>query len=153
MAEVDRPVAVVGHSLGALTAPLVAEWLGADHLVFLAGIIPEPGRSLQDLAEVDVDRDLPLGPDEVVTDELGRFRITDSGARRALYHGCDSADRPHRGAARSRGVVTGARERCSGERLLGNSQLADEERQDLGLVPPRGVAGGGTVVAGPHLRA
>lgn len=34
---------VVGHSFGAFTAPLVADRIGADLLVLLAGMIPEPG--------------------------------------------------------------------------------------------------------------
>ena len=39
-------VVVVGHSLGGFTAPLVAEALRADGLVYLAGMIPLPGESL-----------------------------------------------------------------------------------------------------------
>ncbi|WP_435744210.1 alpha/beta fold hydrolase [Microbacterium sp. PMB16] len=38
-----RGVIVVGHSFGGFTAPLVAERLGADILVLLAGMIPVPG--------------------------------------------------------------------------------------------------------------
>ncbi|MBO9625400.1 MAG: alpha/beta hydrolase [Microbacterium sp.] len=38
-------VTVVGHSMGAFTAPLVAERLGAGVLVLLAGMIPAPGES------------------------------------------------------------------------------------------------------------
>ncbi|MET7419706.1 alpha/beta hydrolase [Dactylosporangium sp. NPDC005555] len=36
-------VVVVGHSFGAFTAPLVADRLGADALVLVAGMIPVPG--------------------------------------------------------------------------------------------------------------
>ena len=43
-----RPLVVVGHSLGGLTAPLVAERLDADLLVLLAGMIPAPGESFGD---------------------------------------------------------------------------------------------------------
>lgn len=39
----DGPLVVAGQSLGGLTAPLVAEELGADGLVLLAGMVPEPG--------------------------------------------------------------------------------------------------------------
>lgn len=38
-----RDVVVVGHSFGGFTAPLVAERVGADVLVLLAGMIPSPG--------------------------------------------------------------------------------------------------------------
>lgn len=38
-------VIVVGHSLGGFSAPLVAEEIRADGLVYLAGMIPMPGES------------------------------------------------------------------------------------------------------------
>jgi len=38
-------VIVVGHSMGAYTAPIVAERLGARALVLIAGMIPSPGES------------------------------------------------------------------------------------------------------------
>jgi pimeloyl-ACP methyl ester carboxylesterase len=38
-------VAVVGHSFGAFTAPLVADRLSARVLVLLAGMVPAPGES------------------------------------------------------------------------------------------------------------
>jgi Alpha/beta hydrolase family len=41
----DADLVVVGHSLGAFTAPLVADRLGADRLVLLAGMIPVPGEA------------------------------------------------------------------------------------------------------------
>jgi pimeloyl-ACP methyl ester carboxylesterase len=39
---------VVGHSYGGFTAPLVADRLGADVLVFVAGMIPAPGEAPRD---------------------------------------------------------------------------------------------------------
>lgn len=41
-------VIVVGHSLGGFTAPLVAEALEADGLVYLSGMIPMPGEVFMD---------------------------------------------------------------------------------------------------------
>ena len=41
-------LAVVGQSFGAFTAPLVAERLRADVLVFVAGMVPEPGERPDD---------------------------------------------------------------------------------------------------------
>lgn len=41
-------VIVVGHSLGGFTAPLAADALHADGVVYLAGMIPLPGESFAD---------------------------------------------------------------------------------------------------------
>ena len=43
-----RPLVVVGHSLGGFTAPLVAERMPIDLLVFLAGMVPAPGELFAD---------------------------------------------------------------------------------------------------------
>jgi pimeloyl-ACP methyl ester carboxylesterase len=43
-----RDVIVVGHSLGAFTAPLVCERIPVDLLVLLAGMIPAPGELFDD---------------------------------------------------------------------------------------------------------
>lgn len=87
----DRDLVVVGHSLGALTAALVATQLAADRLVFVAGIIGEPGMSLQSLAVTDHDRDIALLATDFESAEHDRFRFTESGGRRALYHDCPPA--------------------------------------------------------------
>ena len=50
-AAADNPV-LVAHSLGGLTAPLVAKRIGARQIVFLAAVLPTPGKSYaQQLAE------------------------------------------------------------------------------------------------------
>jgi pimeloyl-ACP methyl ester carboxylesterase len=41
-------VVVVGHSLGGLTVPVVASLRPIARMVFLAGMIPEPGESFAD---------------------------------------------------------------------------------------------------------
>jgi pimeloyl-ACP methyl ester carboxylesterase len=41
-------VVLVGHSLGGLTIPLVAARRPASRLVYLCGVLPDPGRSLRD---------------------------------------------------------------------------------------------------------
>ena len=43
-----RDLVVVGHSLGAFTAPLVCARVAADRLVLLAPMIPAPGESFED---------------------------------------------------------------------------------------------------------
>jgi len=46
-------VVLVGHSLGGLTIPLVAERRPVARLVFLSALLPVPGRSLIDQLEDD----------------------------------------------------------------------------------------------------
>jgi pimeloyl-ACP methyl ester carboxylesterase len=92
----DQPanLVIVAHSLGALVAPLVASRVPARRIVYVAGIIGMPGRSLEQLAEIDADRDGPLGDDDLDFDAQGRFRFSATGARRLLYQDCpdDVAD-------------------------------------------------------------
>lgn len=45
LSAVAGPVIVVGHSLGGLTIPLVAQARPVERLVFLCAALPEPGRS------------------------------------------------------------------------------------------------------------
>ncbi|HUK67635.1 MAG TPA: alpha/beta hydrolase [Streptosporangiaceae bacterium] len=46
--DTDEDVALVGHSLGGLTIPLVAARRPVRRLIFLCALLPEPGRSLDD---------------------------------------------------------------------------------------------------------
>jgi pimeloyl-ACP methyl ester carboxylesterase len=86
--ETADDLVVVGHSLGALVAPLVAQRVPVRRMVMLAGIVGAPRASLESLAEQDADRDLPLGDADLEFDAEGRFRFSQAGARRALYHDC-----------------------------------------------------------------
>lgn len=89
-AGVDELV-VVGHSLGALVAPILAHRLPTRRMVMLAGIVGAPRASLESLAAADADRDLPLADADLETDSEGRFRFTEAGARRVLYQDCPRA--------------------------------------------------------------
>jgi pimeloyl-ACP methyl ester carboxylesterase len=80
---------VVGHSLGALTAAVVAERVETRRLAFVAGIIGSPGMSLADLADVDADRDQRLGKDDLDFNDARLFRFSRAGAMRVLFHDCD----------------------------------------------------------------
>jgi pimeloyl-ACP methyl ester carboxylesterase len=79
---------VVAHSLGALVAPLVTLRVPTRRMVMLAGIIGAPRRSMEQLAEIDADRDRPLGDGDLEFDAAGRFRFTPACARRMFFHDC-----------------------------------------------------------------
>ena len=55
-------VIVVGHSLGGLGVPVVAERAGARHMVFLGAMVPVPGRSYVEVLSDE--------PDALLIDEL-----------------------------------------------------------------------------------
>jgi pimeloyl-ACP methyl ester carboxylesterase len=83
---------VVAHSLAGLVAPIVATRVPTRRMVMLAGIVGAPRRSMQQLADEDGDRDLPLGDGAFEFDDHGRFRFTAEASRRVLYPDCDPAD-------------------------------------------------------------
>ena len=63
-AGLDKPV-VVGHSMGGLVIPLVAARRPVRRLVFLAGLLPDPGRSLAEQRAVEpIDGQVPIGASE-----------------------------------------------------------------------------------------
>jgi pimeloyl-ACP methyl ester carboxylesterase len=53
MAGIEGPVVVVGHSAGGATISLVPERTRVDRLVYVTAFVPEPGRSIVDLAGAD----------------------------------------------------------------------------------------------------
>lgn len=54
MAGIEGPVVVVGHSAGGATISLVPGHARVDRLVYVTAFVPEPGRSVLELAGVDV---------------------------------------------------------------------------------------------------
>jgi pimeloyl-ACP methyl ester carboxylesterase len=50
MAGLEGPITVVGHSAGGMTISLVPEQTPVDRLVYVTAFVPEPGRSLVDVA-------------------------------------------------------------------------------------------------------
>jgi pimeloyl-ACP methyl ester carboxylesterase len=90
LGDAGRDVVVVGHSLGALTAAAIASRNEIRGLVFVAGIIGVPGKSLADLAEIDTDRDAPLEDGDFESDTAGRFRFSEVCGKRALYDDCSA---------------------------------------------------------------
>ncbi len=91
LAEHDDDVVVVGHSLGAPTATLVAARRPVRHLVYLCGAIPQAGRSLFDQWQSEPDMinpDWDKGLSEPDAQLCTVWR--DFGSARALLYGdCD----------------------------------------------------------------
>lgn len=83
-------VIVVGHSLGGVTAPLLAERRPVRHVVFLCGLVPTPGRPLSDRFS-DPDLFLP-GPAERTTrrDDGLSYWLSEQDAIAAMYADCDA---------------------------------------------------------------
>ncbi len=83
----DDEVVLVGHSLGGLTIPVVAERRPVARMVFLAAIIPSPGQSIPDQYRVEPATHLAFhGATDA--DELGRRFLSAHAARTWLYHDC-----------------------------------------------------------------
>lgn len=92
-----EPCVLVGHSLGGLTVPVVAERLGPERvvaLVLVAALVPEPGRSFDDQV-----RDDP----GVMVDGFGRGQVRHddrttswppAAARDGLYRGVAEESSP-----------------------------------------------------------
>jgi pimeloyl-ACP methyl ester carboxylesterase len=54
MKGLESPIVVVGHSAGGATISLVPELTRVDRLVYVTAFVPEPGRSIFDIAGADV---------------------------------------------------------------------------------------------------
>lgn len=88
---------VVGHSLGAPTATLVAARRPVRHLVYLCGAIPQAGRSLFDQWQTDSDM---INPDwdNGLSDPDAQLRTVwrdFASARALLYSDCDERTAAH----------------------------------------------------------
>lgn len=57
----DDQVVIVGHSLGANTIPLVAARRPLQHLVYVAGVMPDIGRSIAEQLSTEDNMMMPVG--------------------------------------------------------------------------------------------
>lgn len=85
-------VVIVGHSLGAATIPIVATLRPIRHLVFLCGLIPEPGKSVTDrYAEEEVF--VPgFAGNTATRDDGASYWLDAEAATRCFFHDCTSED-------------------------------------------------------------
>lgn len=89
LGEVRDEVVVVGHSLGGLTAPVVAASRPTKALVMLCAVMPEPGRSLSEqYAEESMDVPTEFYGAAVARDD-GTSVLPADVAEKWLYHDCD----------------------------------------------------------------
>lgn len=142
-----KDVVVVGHSLGGLTIPLVAEHRPVSRLVFLCPVLPRPGEPL--LFEQASD---PAAAPPIDRDERGRTRWVDKQAAGRLLYGDCPAEVAERAFARLRpqaerpmterspvstwppstpcSVVA-----CRHDRVVLRAQAAEAARERLGVEP------------------
>jgi len=87
-------VLVIGHSLGGLTIPLVADRRPVRKLIYLGAVVPMPGSSFAEQLEIEPDTLLPEHRSGISEpDEEGRTRWIDEGvARSVLYADCSAED-------------------------------------------------------------
>lgn len=57
--EAEEPVVLVGHSMGGLTIPLVATLRPTRRMIFIAALLPVPGRSVADQRRDEPDMSFP----------------------------------------------------------------------------------------------
>lgn len=87
-ADADPPV-VVGHSMSGIAIPLVPALAPVCRLVFLAALIPSPGRTM---AEVQTNENVLGDTSAVARDTYGRSYWTSAQAAiEVLYHDCPPA--------------------------------------------------------------
>ncbi|MEA2902524.1 MAG: hypothetical protein QOH36_2411 [Actinomycetota bacterium] len=89
-AQTDDDVILVGHSLGGLTIPVVAEHRPVAGLIFLCAFLPDPGQPMH----VDVDTYSPewaaLSASQVTHDDGSTSWPVDA-AIQAFFHDCEKA--------------------------------------------------------------
>jgi pimeloyl-ACP methyl ester carboxylesterase len=88
LAEVDEPVVVVGHSMGGLVIPLIAELRPVRQLVFLCAAVPEPGRSHVDVKLTEDGESVAGGTLSIWAQPGDRHRFSRELARELFYHDC-----------------------------------------------------------------
>ena len=90
IADCGEDVVLVGHSAGGLTIPLVAQARRVRRLIFIAALLPQPGRSLA--AQFEADPEI-IHPDFTYVDNGDGFCSIDPVlAPRYFYNDCTGAN-------------------------------------------------------------
>ena len=86
LSDAPDDVVVVGHSMGGLTIPIVAARRPVARLVFLAALVPEPGKNLGDvLRPGDINPEMTTAG---VDNGNGTASMPADAARRLFYEDC-----------------------------------------------------------------
>lgn len=119
-------VVAVGHSMGGLVAPSVAERTGARKMIFVASPIPLPGQSLADRRAAEPEMMLPTLAGHIRDNEDGTRSVDPAAAMDAMFHDCPpeisqwavSRLRPQSGRSGSDPVRFSALPPCPAEYVL-----------------------------------
>src|SRR5688572_12681457 len=87
----DEDVILVGHSMGGFVVPLVAERIPVQHTVFLAGLLPLPGKSFMQMLGDEPNIAVGLERGGLVSHDDGSTSWERDAAIDAFYRDC-SAD-------------------------------------------------------------
>jgi pimeloyl-ACP methyl ester carboxylesterase len=89
LSGVTDDVIVVGHSMGGLVIPLVAQLRPVHRLMFLCAAVPEPGRSHFQVKAEEADEAAAAGAAEVWRQPGDRHLAPRENARALFYNDCD----------------------------------------------------------------
>lgn len=85
-------VLLVGHSLGGITIPVVAAARPVRRMVFLCALLPEPGKTLDEVLSTESDLLTPgFSPFEQIIGEDGSVTWRPDAAVEAFFHDCPPA--------------------------------------------------------------
>lgn len=89
LAGIDEAVVLVGHSMGGLVIPLVAELRPVRRLVFLCGAVPEPGRSHLEVKAAEAGEAVAAATQSVWAQPGDSHLFSREQARELFYHDCE----------------------------------------------------------------
>ena len=159
-------VRLVAHSMGGMSAPLVASRLPVTEIAMVCALIPEPGRSYFERRAAGEPFHPPeLGPGLAVDDQGRTLWTDDEAAARDLYDDCEPRAaraavqqlRPQSTAAyreecplQSLPAVRYRYLVCSDDRIVAPAWSRDASRERLGVEPTEWSGGHSPMLAQPQ---